>query len=534
MLQHLAGGRVDLMMGRGNTGPVYPWFGQDIRNGIPLAYRELRAAPPPVARGRGRLAGPVPDAADRLHLDAAAARRRPAVRVARLDPQPGDRRAGRLLRRRLLPQQHLLAEGARPSGWSTSTGERFEHYGHGPADQAIVGLGGQVFMRPDSPGRRPRVPAVLRPRAGLRRRPVARGLHGPDAADRRQPAAGHRPDAGLPRVSSATTSASCSSSTTPACRSTTVLEQLEMLGELVVPVLRREFAAVRARRTCRTRRPTRACVAGAARSRPRQAAVRMATPTRSLVVVSAGLEPAVVDAPARRPARAAATDATCATRGVEADDRGHRAARPRPGPREQPADRLPEPALQAAIDARRRRRRADRGDADLQRLLQRAVQDVLRRPRARRPRRHAGPDRARPAARPATRWRSTTRCARCSPTSAPAVPTGGLRGRRRTGAEPACRRRRARRAHRPGRARTGRAMASAREPTPSRPTRSRNRSRSSSCCATSRVGRRTANRRLPGAVFGRRPDPCPGAARDASPDIRSACTWRCCRRSVRS
>src|SRR5690242_8559226 len=37
MLQHLAGGRVDLMMGRGNTGPVYPWFGKDIRDGIPLA-----------------------------------------------------------------------------------------------------------------------------------------------------------------------------------------------------------------------------------------------------------------------------------------------------------------------------------------------------------------------------------------------------------------------------------------------------------------------------------------------------------------
>src|SRR3981189_2894418 len=36
MLQHLAGGRVDLMLGRGNTGPVYPWFGQDIRNGIAL------------------------------------------------------------------------------------------------------------------------------------------------------------------------------------------------------------------------------------------------------------------------------------------------------------------------------------------------------------------------------------------------------------------------------------------------------------------------------------------------------------------
>src|SRR5687767_10823000 len=28
MLQHLSDGRVDLMMGRGNTAPVYPWFGQ--------------------------------------------------------------------------------------------------------------------------------------------------------------------------------------------------------------------------------------------------------------------------------------------------------------------------------------------------------------------------------------------------------------------------------------------------------------------------------------------------------------------------
>lgn len=36
-LQHLAEGRIDLMMGRGNTGPVYPWFGQDIRKGLELA-----------------------------------------------------------------------------------------------------------------------------------------------------------------------------------------------------------------------------------------------------------------------------------------------------------------------------------------------------------------------------------------------------------------------------------------------------------------------------------------------------------------
>ncbi len=44
-LQHLSGGRIDLMMGRGNTGPVYPWFGKDILDGIPLAienYQLLR------------------------------------------------------------------------------------------------------------------------------------------------------------------------------------------------------------------------------------------------------------------------------------------------------------------------------------------------------------------------------------------------------------------------------------------------------------------------------------------------------------
>ena len=36
-VQHLADGRVDLMLGRGNTAPVYPWFGKDIRQGISLA-----------------------------------------------------------------------------------------------------------------------------------------------------------------------------------------------------------------------------------------------------------------------------------------------------------------------------------------------------------------------------------------------------------------------------------------------------------------------------------------------------------------
>ncbi|HEX6419884.1 MAG TPA: LLM class flavin-dependent oxidoreductase [Acidimicrobiales bacterium] len=66
-LQHLAGGRVDLMMGRGNTAPVYPWFGKDIR----------RAGRPRAARGEdARRRAPVPDGpthADRVGTRAVAA-----------------------------------------------------------------------------------------------------------------------------------------------------------------------------------------------------------------------------------------------------------------------------------------------------------------------------------------------------------------------------------------------------------------------------------------------------------------------------
>ncbi|MGI4896920.1 MAG: LLM class flavin-dependent oxidoreductase, partial [Janthinobacterium lividum] len=45
MVQHLSGGRTDLMLGRGNTGPVYPWFGQDASTSVELTienYQLLR------------------------------------------------------------------------------------------------------------------------------------------------------------------------------------------------------------------------------------------------------------------------------------------------------------------------------------------------------------------------------------------------------------------------------------------------------------------------------------------------------------
>ena len=96
--------------------PGLPVVRQGHHQGHRAGRGELRPAAPAVARGRRRLAGQVPHAAARLHLDPAPARRRAAVRLARLDPQPGDRRAGRLLRRRLLRQPHLLADSRTSSG----------------------------------------------------------------------------------------------------------------------------------------------------------------------------------------------------------------------------------------------------------------------------------------------------------------------------------------------------------------------------------------------------------------------------------
>ena len=165
----------------------------------PARDRELRAAAPAVGRGRRRLGGQLPHAAAGLHLDAAPARRRAAVRLARLDPQPGDRRAGRLLRRRLLPQPHLLARRAHPADGRVlppplrALRPRPCRPGHRRARRAGVHAAQQ-------PGRRAGVPAVLRQRAGLRARPVAGGLQPGDPADRGQPAAGHRAHARLPRL----------------------------------------------------------------------------------------------------------------------------------------------------------------------------------------------------------------------------------------------------------------------------------------------------------------------------------------------
>jgi putative FMN-dependent luciferase-like monooxygenase len=243
MLQHLAAGRVDLMLGRGNTAPVYPWFGQDIRQGIPLAIEHYallhRLWRETEVDWEGRFRTP---------LQGFTSTPRP------LDGVPPFVWHGSIRSPEIAEQAAFYGDGffANHIFWPAEHTarmvrlyrERFEHHGHGGADQAIVGLGGQVFMRPNAQD------AVREFRPYFDVAPVYG--HGPSLEEfmSQTPLTVGSPQqviertltfreyvgdyqrqlflidhAGLPLA--------------------TVLDQLELLGGEVVPVLRRESAARR-------------------------------------------------------------------------------------------------------------------------------------------------------------------------------------------------------------------------------------------------------------------------------------------------
>ncbi|GAA3422009.1 CE1758 family FMN-dependent luciferase-like monooxygenase [Streptosporangium vulgare] len=148
-LQHLADGRVDLMMGRGNTGPVYPWFGKDIRDGIALAvenYALLRRLwREEVVDWEGRFRTP---------LQGFTSTPRPldgvppfvwhgSIRSSEIAEQAAYYGDGFFHNNVLWPKRHVRQMVGLYR-------RRFEHHGHGPADQAIVGLAAQLYVRKNS------------------------------------------------------------------------------------------------------------------------------------------------------------------------------------------------------------------------------------------------------------------------------------------------------------------------------------------------------------------------------------------------
>jgi putative FMN-dependent luciferase-like monooxygenase len=243
MLQHLADGRVDLMMGRGNTGPVYPWFGQDIRNGIALAvenYALLRRLwREEVVDWEGKFRTP---------LQGFTSTPRP------LDDVPPFVWHGSIRSPEIAEQAAYYGDGFFHNNifWPISHTKqmidlyrrRFEHYGHGAADQAIVGLGGQIFMRKNSQD------AVNEFRPYFDNAPVYG--HGPSLEDfsRETPLTVGSPQQVIERTLSfrehfGDYQRQLFLMDHAGLPLKTVLEQLDLLGEEVVPVLRKEFAALK-------------------------------------------------------------------------------------------------------------------------------------------------------------------------------------------------------------------------------------------------------------------------------------------------
>lgn len=241
--QHLAEGRIDLMLGRGNTGPVYPWFGEDIRNGIPLAVEKYH-----LLRTLWRTRNVTWKGEFRTPLQDFTSTPRP------LDDTPPFVWHGSIRSTEIAEQAAYYGDGFFHNHifWNIEHTrrmvrlyrQRFEHYGHGAAEQAIVGLGGQVFIgetekkardffRPyfdNAPvyGHGPSMEEFTRMTpltVGTVDQVIDRYLSYADDVGDYQRQLFLVDHAGLPKE--------------------VVLEQIEILGTQVVPVLRRELEARR-------------------------------------------------------------------------------------------------------------------------------------------------------------------------------------------------------------------------------------------------------------------------------------------------
>jgi len=240
MLQHLSDGRIDLMMGRGNTGPVYPWFGKDIRDGVELAienYALLRRLwSEDVVDWQGKYRTPLQGFTSTPRpLDGVA----PfvwhgSIRTPEIAEQAAYYGDGFFANNIFWPKEHYQ----RLIGYYR---QRFEHYGHGTAAQAIVGLGGQAFMAKKSQD------AKNQFRPYFDNAPVYG--HGPTMEDftEQTPLVVGSPQEVIDRYASMREfygdyQRQLFLMDHAGLPLKTVLEQLDILGEEVVPVLRKELA----------------------------------------------------------------------------------------------------------------------------------------------------------------------------------------------------------------------------------------------------------------------------------------------------
>lgn len=250
VLQHVAQGRVDLMLGRGNTAPVYPWFGQDIRQGLPLALENYnllhRLWHEDVVDWKGSF---------RTSLQGFTSIPRPlddvppfvwhgSIRTPEIAEQAAFYGNGFFANGVFWPEDHFrrLVELYR---------SRFVHWGHGSREQAVVGMAAQTFVRARSQD------AVREYRPYFEESPVYKG--GPDMETMMEqtPLLVGSPQQIVDRIMHqhevygdyARQMFLIDHGGLP---KETVLEQIDMLGSQVLPVLRRELAAVRDPRAVRT------------------------------------------------------------------------------------------------------------------------------------------------------------------------------------------------------------------------------------------------------------------------------------------
>lgn len=145
MLQHLADGRMDLMLGRGNTAPVYPWFGKDIRQALPMALENYnllhRLWHEDVVDFEGNHRTPLQGftSTPRPLDDVAPFVWHGSIRTPEVAEQAAYYGDGFFANHIFAPTEHSLR-------LVNFYRERYEHHGHGKAKQAIVGLGGQAYI----------------------------------------------------------------------------------------------------------------------------------------------------------------------------------------------------------------------------------------------------------------------------------------------------------------------------------------------------------------------------------------------------